>query len=477
MATVVEQVKQLRERNEQLENELKELKKPLYKNGQGTNPSELFGSTGPNIRRGESTMTSRGFSYLKLFGAMQGELTWENCRVEQNWHNVLHKCYKQHGMMEGTPNSIMAPFASNLFCDLMQEEKGIADEMRAVIKAGTTGADPMEVMHYRQKFWMQTKTPLSWQDETLGAALVAPPMMGELIEILRNQAALLNAGARELPMPPMGRIVFPRQTGVATAFFIPENTAITESNQTTGDVVLQAKKLGVLVKIPNELFRFSSVAIEQFVREDIAFVMALALDKACLESVGSTTVPKGLINYSNINTLAASKTGSNGDTVQPQDPELLIGTVEEVNQRNFSAYIMRPKLYRALSTRRADAVTTGDAAGPFVFSIVRGPEWTGVTGAPNLAGAGPNLSGKKVVLSTQVSNTRVKGGGSNLTYILGGNFEDYLIAMGGVIEFLVATQGDTALAQDQTWIRGIQYVDAAPRHEASFVLMDTLING
>ncbi len=470
---LADQMKELREANDALSLQVKELKKPVYKNGVGPKPSEVFGQ--PGIRRGESDLTSRGFSYLKLFGAMRGELTWDQARVEKNWHNTLHTVYKNRGGFEGTPNSIMAPFASNLFTELMSEESSIANEMRAVIKAGTAGADPMEVMHYRQKYWMQQKSPLSWLDETIGGALVAPPMMGELIEILRNQAALLNAGARELPMPPMGRIVFPRQTGVATAYFIGENTAITESSQGTGDVVLQAKKLGVLVKIPNELFRFSSVAIEQFVREDIAFVMALALDKACLESIGSTNVPKGLINYSNINSYTASKTGSSGDTFQPQDPELMIGTVEEVNQRNFSAFIMRPKLYRALSTRRADAITTGDAAGPFVFAIVRGPEWTGVTGAPNLAGAGPNLSGKKVVLSTQVSNTRVKSA-TNLTYVLGGNFEDYLIAMGGVIEFLVATQGDTALAQDQTWIRGIQYVDAAPRHEASFVLCDTLVN-
>jgi len=47
----------------------------------------------------------------------------------------------------------------------------------------------------------------------------------------------------------------------------------------------------------------------------------------------------------------------------------------------------------------------------------------------------------------------------------------------GVMEFLASGLGDTALVNDQTYLRGIQHIDAGPRHAASFVLCDQLVIG
>ena len=47
----------------------------------------------------------------------------------------------------------------------------------------------------------------------------------------------------------------------------------------------------------------------------------------------------------------------------------------------------------------------------------------------------------------------------------------------GVMEFLASGLGDTALAERQTYLRGIQHIDAGPRHPASFVLCDQLVVG
>ena len=94
------------------------------------------------------------------------------------------------------------------------------------------------------------------------------------------------------------------------------------------------------------------------------------------------------------------------------------------------------------------------------------------------AGAPPlELYGTKVVRSSQVSNTRAKGAGTALTYILLGYFPDWIVARLGVMEFLASGLGDTALVNDQTYLRGIQHIDAGPRHAASFVLCDTLVIG
>ena len=44
----------------------------------------------------------------------------------------------------------------------------------------------------------------------------------------------------------------------------------------------------------------------------------------------------------------------------------------------------------------------------------------------------------------------------------------------GVMEFLAGNQGDTALQNDMTYLRGIQHIDAGPRRLESFVLCDQL---
>jgi hypothetical protein len=56
-----------------------------------------------------------------------------------------------------------------------------------------------------------------------------------------------------------------------------------------------------------------------------------------------------------------------------------------------------------------------------------------------------------------------------------GYFPDWIVARLGVMEFLASGLGDTALVNDQTCLRGIQHLDAGPRHAASFVICDQLV--
>lgn len=437
------------------------------KSGSSPTPAQVFGT--PGVRKGENTMSSRGYSFLKLIGYCARQLEASQCTVELDFHNKIHK-----ELIEGTPyqkaapNSIMVPFSSNHLSFDVNKISALASEMRELVNAGMGSYDPDELMSLRKEVAARRGKALSWVDQSTGGALVAPPIMGELIDLFRNNEAFLNAGARDIGMPPSGRITWPRQTGASTAYWVGESTTITDSTPATGDLILTAKKLGVLVKIPNELFRFATISAEAFVREDMAKVMALELDKALLESVGSNLKPKGLINYAGIQTHVAATTGTDGDTFQPEDIADMIGKVEERNA-TFRSWIMRPRMYSKLRNRRADAVTAADGKGMFLFDLLRS-----VTDDMHRDRGMGELEGHSVVKSTNVSNTRTKGAGTALTYILGGDFTDYVMALSGVIEFLVANQGDTMIQQDQTWVRGIQLVDGAPRHEASFIYCDTL---
>lgn len=420
----------------------------------------------PFIRKGENILTSRGYQFTKLFQVMKGIVKPEDAKVEVDMSNKLAKAYDNMGYVKAEANSVLVPFASELIADM--GENKLAEEVHQVVKAGSFGYDPNEVSQLRMKQWGVTKA-LSWIDETTGGALVAPPLMGELIQLLRNNEALMAAGARTIALPPNGRLTFPRQTSASQANWVGEKQTITDSTQGTGDVVLSAKKLGVVIKVPNELFRFASISVEQFVREDMARVLALKLDKTLLEDQGSTLIPKGLINYANIAKYTSLGAATNGDIFAPEDVLNMIGTVEEQNAI-FKSFIMRPLMYAAIANRRGDSVTPGDHAGMFLFNLLRG--WDEAANVERTQAG--RLNGYNVVKSTQVSNARTKGSSSNLSYILGGDFNDYLMALGGVMEFAISTQGDTPFAQDQTWLRGILYCDGAVLREASFVVCDNL---
>src|SRR5207247_4903329 len=128
---------------------------------------------------------------------------------------------------------------------------------------------------------------------------------GELIDLQRFLEAVASAGAQEIGLPPNGRSQFPKLSGGSTAYWIGEASSITESTPSTGNLDLQAKKLGIFVKINNELLRFASPSAEGLVRMDMARVAALKADLAMLEGTGGTQI-KGLITYSDITTHTAS---------------------------------------------------------------------------------------------------------------------------------------------------------------------------
>jgi HK97 family phage major capsid protein len=287
-------------------------------------------------------------------------------------------------------------------------------------------------------------------------------VLGELIDLQRSMEVFASAVAQEVALPPNGRVQFPKLTGASTAYWVGEGSSITESTPSTGNLDLQAKKLGVFVKLNNELLRFASPSAEGLVRFDMARAAALKADLAMLEGTGGTQI-KGITTYSGIVPHTAAGAATDGDTFTPADVAAMEAKLPDAVDAP-TAWVMRKAMFAALMNRRADAVSGSDGKGPFLFRNTD-------------AAAGPpaELYGTKVVRSSQVSATRVKHDGHNLTYILLGYFPDWVVARMGVMEFLASGLGDTALQNDMTYLRGIQHIDAGPRQQGSFVLCDQLL--
>jgi HK97 family phage major capsid protein len=424
---------------------------------------------------------SQPYSIMKVAAFCTGAVGRDAIKPEFDLHERLKSYLKKDGWAPGVYGNatFLVPYASQYLTESPENrDEGIKlqYECRQKMMGWHGQYDPQEADWIASKTGMSAryKAALGTISETAGGVLVGFPTLGELIDLQRNMEVFANAGSTEVGLPPNGRLQFPKLTGGATAYWVGESVQMTSSVPTTGFLDLIAKKLGVLVQMNNELIRFASPTAEGMVRLDMARVAALKADLAMLEGTGGTQI-KGLITYPNASSwtvnndklilLMASTTGTTGDTMTGKDVHRMVEALPDAVPEP-TAWIMRKQMWQAIKNFRADSITTGDAAGQFLFSQMRTLEEKMTE----------YLVGYKVVRSSQVSTTRSKGGSATNTYVVTGYFPDWITARFGVMEFLATQLGDTAFQNDQTWLRAIQLLDAGPRHAASFVLMDTLAN-
>jgi hypothetical protein len=85
------------------------------------------------------------------------------------------------------------------------------------------------------------------------------------------------------------------------------------------------------------------------------------------------------------------------------------------------------------------------------------------------------LGGFKCVTSNNVPKNRVKGSGTTLTAVIGGDFPDYYVGVFGAVEFAQTDGGYQLLRADQAALRGIMITDGGCRHPGGFAVADSLL--
>ena len=145
------------------------------------------------------------------------------------------------------------------------------------------------------------------RDLTVGSAASAGNLVstdfrpGSFIELLRNRSALAGLGITSLTGL-QGPVAIPRQTGAATAYWVAESGAPTESQQTVDQVNLTPKTVGAFTDYSRRLMLQSSIDVEQMIRQDLATVLALEIDRVGLYGLGNTNQPLGIKFTTDINT-------------------------------------------------------------------------------------------------------------------------------------------------------------------------------
>ena len=195
-----------------------------------------------------------------------------------------------------------------------------------------------------------------------GGNTVATDLSG-FIDLLRNEAVAIQAGATVLDGL-TSNVAIPRMSGGATAYWVGEQVAPTETAQTFDQVTLTPHRLSMHVNLSKQLIQQSSVDIENVVRNDLVVTAANALDTAVFTGTtapADADAPTGL--YASIAaSLAANDVDFGAAPTYAEIVNLEKLVADQNALRGSLAYVTSPK-----GAFTAKTITLDSGSGRFLF--------------------------------------------------------------------------------------------------------------
>lgn len=282
---------------------------------------------------------------------------------------------------------------------------------------------------------------------TAGGNTVATDLLsGSFIDILRNAMVIDRLGINVLDGL-VGQVAIPKQTGGATAYWVAENGAPTESQQAFGQVAMSPKTVGGFTDISRRLLLQSSISVDNLVQTDLARVLGLAIQQAVINGAGAgSNQPSGILTQI---TAPAVIGGTNGAS-------LTYGNIID--------------LETAIAVANADVGTLGYLTNAKVRGKLKKTEKFPTTNAQPIWENGESpLNGYKAAVTNAMPSNLIKGTSTNCSSIIFGNWADVVIGMWGSLDLMVDPYtGSTA---GTVRIVALQDVDVALRNIESFATM------
>jgi HK97 family phage major capsid protein len=116
------------------------------------------------------------------------------------------------------------------------------------------------------------------------------------IDRLRTSLVCASLGATYLDGLVGTPIDLPRQTGSSTAQWVGEDGSLTETDATFDDVSFTPKTVGAMTSYSRRTLLNASPSIEQIIRNDLAAIIANAVDQKAMTGDGSSNTPTGIVN-------------------------------------------------------------------------------------------------------------------------------------------------------------------------------------
>ncbi|MEI3000530.1 MAG: phage major capsid protein [Victivallis sp.] len=180
---------------------------------------------------------------------------------------------------------------------------------------------PMDILSHNSGARTEHVMDVRASDLTAGTAtsgghtVATELLMGDFIDMLRKRLVLSRLGVRYLTGL-RGNIAIPKQTAGAAGYFVAEDGNITGSGQKFAQIAMSPKTVGAMTTFSRLLTIQSSLAVEQFVRADLAMALAEGIETAALNGTGTDNQPLGLLKRTGTNVVAI---GTNGGALTWKD--------------------------------------------------------------------------------------------------------------------------------------------------------------
>lgn len=273
-----------------------------------------------------------------------------------------------------------------------------------------------------------------------GSEIITTDFKGDLfIDRLRAAMVVRRLGARILTNL-VGNVAIPGLKASASAGWVAENVALTPSDPQFRQVGLTPKHAGGIVELSRNMLQQASPDIESLIRDDLALILAEAVDRVAIKGGGSNE-PTGILATAGIGDVAMGATGG-----APTWAAILslIASLENANTEG-KAFLTNPSVVKKCRQTLRDAGIPG--------YIMEAPD---------------NLAGYPLASTTLVPSDGTKSTGSNLSALVFGDFSSLILGFWSELDILVNPFESTAYSKGNVQVRAMMTLDLAVRHPESF---------
>ena len=261
----------------------------------------------------------------------------------------------------------------------------------------------------------------------------------QYIDVLRPAMIVRGLGARVLS-DLRANLDLPRMSGATSFGWFAENSAIPTSDETFDRVSLRPRHAGAILEVSRNMLQQSTPDVEAIIRDDLAQVLARAVDSAALVGpAGSPIQPQGIIYTPNVTEVTGAA----------PDYDLMVDIATA------------PALLNALMG------SLGWAANFAVRgALLKLKDLYGRPYGLDILGQGFPLAFTNLATDT-----------TNANPIVFGNWNDLIIGFWSEIDLLVNPYGDAAFSKGNVQLRGAMTLDIALRHPESFAWCPLTVTG
>jgi HK97 family phage major capsid protein len=278
-----------------------------------------------------------------------------------------------------------------------------------------------------------------------GGGSVPTILEKDWIELLRNRMRVKEAGAREV-FDLTGKFSIPRQNAAATAYWVAEGAPPTGTNQTLDQVPFTPHTIGAFTDINRRFFELTILdSGEEFVKEDLTAIIARGIDLAALNGPGSSQQPLGILQNSAITTGRTVALGTNGGAPTWAACVELHTIVARGNASDLGEFV-----YIGNADVEGTLATTAKIGSTFPIFLLENDK----------------VFNKRFLSTQQLPNTFTKGSGSNLSPMIGGIFNQLVMAYWSAVDILVDPY--TGSSSGTIRIVALQDMDIQVRHNEAF---------